>query len=117
MPCKDVTELLEVVLDSEDRLLDYTFSKRTCGQGVGAASLLIEQKFIHKGGLVGHIEDVAVHKEFQRQGIGTALVRHCTEEAKRQGCYKVILNCFDHLVPFYGRIGYHRQDMGLRYDC
>lgn len=43
MPCKDVTELLEIVLDSEDQLADYMFSKRTCGQGVGAAALLIDQ--------------------------------------------------------------------------
>ncbi len=43
MPCSDVTELLEVVLDDEDRLKEYTFSKRTCGQGVGAESLLIDQ--------------------------------------------------------------------------
>jgi len=43
VPCNDVTELLEVVLDNADHLRDYTFSKRTCGQGVGAASLLIDQ--------------------------------------------------------------------------
>jgi hypothetical protein len=43
MPCKDVTELLEVILDADDRLADYTFSKRTCGQSVGAAALLIDQ--------------------------------------------------------------------------
>jgi len=43
MPCKDVTELLEIVLDGQDVLKEYTFSKRTCGQGVGMANLLIEQ--------------------------------------------------------------------------
>ncbi len=43
MPCKDVTEVLEVVLDEDDSLKDYRFSKRTCGQGVGAASLIIDQ--------------------------------------------------------------------------
>ena len=43
MPCKDVTEVLEVVLDEHDSLKDYRFSKRTCGQGVGSASLLIDQ--------------------------------------------------------------------------
>ena len=43
MPCKDITELLEVVLDDTERLKDYRFSKRTCGQGVGAAALLIDQ--------------------------------------------------------------------------
>lgn len=43
MPCSDVTERIEIVLDGEDRLKEYEFSKRTCGQGVGMASLLIEQ--------------------------------------------------------------------------
>jgi hypothetical protein len=43
MPCKDITEVLEVILDAEGRLAEYMFSKRTCGQGVGAAALLIDQ--------------------------------------------------------------------------
>jgi len=43
MPCKDITEVIEVTLDAEDRLSAYRFVKRTCGQGVGVASLLIDQ--------------------------------------------------------------------------
>src|SRR5580700_3686865 len=43
---------------------------------VGTASLIVEQKFIHHGGLVGHIEDVAVHPDFGRRGIGKAVVEH-----------------------------------------
>jgi hypothetical protein len=43
MPCKDITELLEVTLDKDECLLAYTFSKRSCGQGIGATSLLIDQ--------------------------------------------------------------------------
>lgn len=43
MPCKDITEVIHIVLDSEDRLKEYRFAKRTCGQGVGAESLLIDQ--------------------------------------------------------------------------
>ena len=35
------------------------------GKIVGSTTLLIEQKFIHDGGLVGHIEDVVVDKKFQ----------------------------------------------------
>jgi len=40
MPCNDLTELIQVVIDAEDRLLRYRFIKRTCGQGVGLDSLL-----------------------------------------------------------------------------
>jgi hypothetical protein len=40
MPCSDVTEVIEVILDEQDRLKEYTFRKRTCGQGVGVGDLL-----------------------------------------------------------------------------
>ena len=43
MPCSDVTEVLSVTLDEKDCLMAYSFSKRTCGQGVGVESLLIDQ--------------------------------------------------------------------------
>jgi glucosamine-phosphate N-acetyltransferase len=32
---------------------------------VGTATLLLEFKFIHNGGIVGHIEDVVVDKNYQ----------------------------------------------------
>lgn len=41
MPCKDITELIEIVIDENDCLEDYSFVKRTCGQGVGVGSLLL----------------------------------------------------------------------------
>ena len=42
MPCTDITEVIRVVLDEDDRLKDYNYAKRTCGQAVGAASLLVD---------------------------------------------------------------------------
>lgn len=42
MPCSDVTELIRIELDDDDRLEKYRFIKRTCGQGVGADSLILE---------------------------------------------------------------------------
>ncbi len=83
---------------------------------IGTATLLVEQKFIHGGGRVGHIEDVAVRPDCQEHGVGTALVRHATEEARRLGCYKVILDCFEHLVGYYGRLGYRPHNVGMRRD-
>jgi glucosamine-phosphate N-acetyltransferase len=83
---------------------------------VGTASLLVEPKFIHKGGKVGHVEDVAVHPDFRQHGVGGELARHVTEQARKLGCYKVILSCFERLVPFYERAGYRRHDIGMRAD-
>ena len=43
MPCNDVTVVMTVILDQDDRLKDYVFAKRSCGQGIGAESLLLDQ--------------------------------------------------------------------------
>src|SRR4030067_1397354 len=43
MPCDNVTELMRVVLDSDDRLLHYRLLKMTCGGAVGAESLLLDR--------------------------------------------------------------------------
>jgi glucosamine-phosphate N-acetyltransferase len=94
----------------------HTVVAESDGQIVGTASLIVERKYIHRGGLVGHIEDVSVHSDHWRQGIGTALVERLTRLASSLRCYKVILNCRDHLIPFYSRLGYHRHDSGLRCD-
>jgi glucosamine-phosphate N-acetyltransferase len=85
-------------------------------QVIGTTSLLVEQKFIHHGGKVGHIEDVAVHRDFQGRGVARGLIEHAVQEAWRLGCYKVILNCRDELVPFYERFGFRRHDNGMRLD-
>jgi len=46
------------------------------GKIVGATTLLIEPKFIHNGGLVGHIEDVVIEKNFQGQKIGEKIMKY-----------------------------------------
>jgi glucosamine-phosphate N-acetyltransferase len=83
---------------------------------VGATTLLIEQKFIHDGGKVGHIEDVVVSKELQGKGIGQKIIRFVLDYAKSQGCYKTILDCDDKVKPFYEKIGFEAHSNGMRYD-
>jgi hypothetical protein len=35
MPCNDVTEYLEILIDPDDRVMDYSLSKVTCGGTIG----------------------------------------------------------------------------------
>ena len=86
------------------------------GQIVGSITLLIEPKFIHQGGLVGHIEDVVVRSELQGKGIGEQLVNAALEYAKNHGCYKTILDCDDNVTPFYEKIGFKRNSNAMRFD-
>ena len=83
---------------------------------IGSTTLFIEQKFIHDGGLVGHIEDVVVRKSYEGQGIGMKLVISLLDVAKQRKCYKTILNCEDSLKQFYEKIGFKKATNEMRYD-
>ena len=86
------------------------------GKIVGSATLLLESKFIHEGGTVGHIEDVVVNKSHQGQKIGEKIIRYLLEEAKSKGCYKTILDCADDVKPFYEKLGFKHNANALRFD-
>ena len=83
------------------------------GRIVGAATLLVEHKFINQAGRAGHIEDVAVAGEQQGRGIGRALVRYLLKRAAEAGCYKTILDCADDVMPFYEGLGFRRSTNGM----
>ncbi len=86
------------------------------GKIIGATTLLIEPKFIHEGGLVGHIEDVVIDKNFQGQKIGEKIMKYLLEFAKNRGCYKTILDCTDDVKPFYEKLGFKHIANELRFD-
>jgi glucosamine-phosphate N-acetyltransferase len=86
------------------------------GKIVGSTTLLIEPKFIHKGGVVGHIEDVVIDKKFQGQKIGEKIMKYLLEFAKNRGCYKTILDCTDDVKPFYEKLGFKHIANELRFD-
>ena len=77
---------------------------------------MIEQKFIHDGGKVGHIEDVVVRKEYQGKGVGKKIVNALLKYAEKKGCYKTILDCSEDLIPFYESIGFKRHSNSMRFD-
>jgi glucosamine-phosphate N-acetyltransferase len=86
------------------------------GKIVGSTTLIIETKFIHNGGKVGHIEDVVVDKKHQRNGIGEKIIMYLLRYAKEQGCYKTILDCTDEVKPFYEKLGFKHNANALRFD-
>lgn len=86
------------------------------GRVVGATTLIIEQKLIHNGGLVGHIEDVSVRKDYEGRGVGSALVKEALATAREFGCYKCILDCNEGLIKFYERLGFRKHEVAMRKD-
>lgn len=83
---------------------------------IGSITIFIEQKFIHEGGCVGHIEDVVTRQGFEGNGISSALMKEAIKTAKEQNCYKVILDAAEDLTSFYERFGFRKKELQFRLD-
>ena len=94
----------------------YVYVAILDGKVVGSTTMIIEPKFIHSGRNVSHIEDVVVSKEQQGKGIGEMLMNSLLELAKNNNCYKTILDCSEEIKPFYEKIGFKRNSIGMRFD-
>lgn len=69
---------------------------------------------------LAHLDDLDVHPEYARQGIGTALLQVVIDWAKREQYAAVTLVTFRHLVwnaPFYEKFGFKEiKDEALNPD-
>ena len=61
-------------------------------------SLLIETKI--RGGKMGHIEDIVSHLNYKNKDVGKTIVNGLFDIAKREGCYKVSLQCKNNNITF-----------------
>lgn len=73
---------------------------------VGAATLVVELKYIHECGLRGRVEDVVVDEAQRGKKYGVLLNQVLVEMAKKLGVYKLSLECKTTLIPFYEKFGY-----------
>lgn len=80
---------------------------------IATASLMIEQKFIHHCGRVGHIEDVIVDHQARGLGLGKKIVDHLVDICRINRCYKVILNCHQDNVQFYEKCGFNAHEIEM----
>jgi len=78
---------------------------------IATATLLLEDKFIHGCGKIGHIEDVVVDSTYRGHRLGFRVVDSLNKSAKSHGCYKVILDCAEKNVAFYRKLGYKQKEV------
>ena len=82
---------------------------------LAAITLLTEQKFIHNGKCVAHIEDFVVKKEYRSQNIGKDLMNYAINYAKQNNCYKIILDTDTKLVNYYRNYGFVNKGIYMGY--
>lgn len=80
---------------------------------IASATIIYEQKFIRNGGIVAHLEDVVVHKEFRGINLGQKLIENIVKIAKLKNAYKIILDCNEKLINFYGKNGFEKKEIQM----
>lgn len=73
---------------------------------IGAASLIVERKFIHHCANRGIIEEVIVSDDYRGKSLGRLIVQSLVDLGKALNCYKITLNCTDQMISFYERLGF-----------
>jgi len=113
LPKKKAIEIFEKINMNPSQII-YVIEKDL--QIIGSATLILEQKFIHDGKCVGHIEDVVINKKFQKLKFGSKLISKLIQRAHEEGCYKTVLDCLDDVAPFYKNLGFVPHLKGMRYN-
>ncbi len=84
----------------------------TVGKPIATYALLIMDNVAHNGQPIAIVEQIAVNRSHQRQGLGTYMMQHAMREARVKGCYKLGLSShtdYEHAHTFYDKLGFSRH--------
>jgi glucosamine-phosphate N-acetyltransferase len=82
---------------------------------IGSGTILIENKFIHGGMNIGHIEDIVVHTSYRKMRISQTILDKLKEFAKNNNCYKIILDCKDSVANVYKKNNFEITGLQMSY--
>lgn len=106
-------KLKEIIKNLPDNHNIYLFFKDN--EIIGAITLIIEQKIIHDGKCVGHIEDYVIKEEHRKTEVSTMLLNYVKILCEQNNCYKIILDCNPLLENYYNKKGYKNKGIYMAY--
>tara|TARA_Y100000591_G_scaffold332209_1_gene368689 strand:- start:2942 stop:3394 length:453 start_codon:yes stop_codon:yes gene_type:complete len=83
---------------------------------IGSITLIIEQKLIHNGKCIAHIEDFVIDKNYRNQGLSSLLLNYVKKLSQERNCYKIILDCNELLINFYEKHEFKSNGLCMRYN-
>jgi len=98
-------------LNEKHNIFSYVENNKT----VGLITIFIEQKLIHGGKCVAHIEDLVIDKNYRKRGIATKLITHALKSVEKMNCYKIILNCTEEMVEMYKKFNFEKKSVQMAY--
>ena len=80
---------------------------------IGTTTIIYEYKFIRNIVKLAHIEYVCIDKNHRNKGIGNLLINFVVNEANKENCYKIILDCDENLENFYKKSGLEKKGIQM----
>lgn len=116
LPVAEAEKLFERIRDYPDYQL---YLAEYDGRLAGTFALLIMDNLGECGTPSGIVEDVVVEPEFQRRGVGRAMMQHALALCRQKGCYKMMLS--SNLArtaahAFYESLGFEKHGYSFRID-
>lgn len=123
----DVIDILQLISEFKPKKLFHEniykeFIKHTDNYGLvavdenekvlGYGSILFEYKI--RGGIIGHIEDIAVHHQYQKRGVGNLILNKLIEMGKNKECYKITLSCKKKNILFYEKCNFSEGGLTMK---
>lgn len=117
---KQFEDQFTLMRNSQDMYYCTVIVDQNKNQIVGAATLLMERKFIRNCAMRARIEDVVVSSDYRGKQLGKCILQLLTNLGQALGAYKITLDCKDQMVPFYESLGYQKEAgnsncMSIRY--
>jgi GNAT superfamily N-acetyltransferase len=106
-------EEAQAIFSKIKRYPDYLIYVATVDKEIiGTFALIIMDNLAHMGAPSGIVEDVVVHNDWQRKGIGKKMMGFAIDCCRGKGCYKLVLSSnikreVAHL--FYESLGFQRH--------
>jgi len=90
--------------------ITFVIEDTSKGLIIATATLLLEYKFIHGCGTIGHTEDVVVNSTYRGKNLGVRVMEALKTEGRERGCYKIILDCSVANTTFYAKLGFVEKE-------
>lgn len=89
----------------------HLYLGEVAGQPVASVTLIIVPNLTHGVKPYAWIENVVTHAAHRQKGYASALMKHASDEAQAQGCYKIMLmtgSKKESTLRFYEKSGFDR---------
>lgn len=112
------TEYIEILKDSNKVIFVATIQNSVIGYAL-AKIMQIGENIVTRQEKISFIEEIVIHEEYRRNGVGVKLLNSIKQFARAKDCTSVQLNVWEFntiALEFYKNIGFKTRNRRMEYS-